>query len=332
MSELKVDWLFTGWVSVGDGGKMNRFAISLGGLAAAISLVCVMPFDWPPLNIVRFAAVPVFYAVIMVLVLLLSLRKALGAVLAATGALILVVGLWPVLCPLLDRPEPGVDRVRILFANMNYANPTPKKLFPTLKSEAPDLVVLVESSPQERAMFDEGAFPQYPYRFFYGETHLLSKYPFDNLGYEPIGHTSQGFLVETPNGTINLQVVHLSRPWPYASLKDGRNNAPGEVQQLIARLQNGSHGNMLMVGDFNATANSSLISQLRKGLKLRVLPTPVGTWPAKVVSPFAASFDNVLAGGNISLIRRRVGNDIGSDHRPVIVDVQLADEGRSPRK
>lgn len=79
------------------------------------------------------------------------------------------------------------------------------------------------------------------------------------------------------------------------------------------------------MGDFNMTPWSPKFRQLVADSHLRDTVRGFGlqpTWPAGAPQ-FWIPIDHVLVSPDILVVDRRVGPDLGSDHYPVIVDIQL---------
>jgi endonuclease/exonuclease/phosphatase (EEP) superfamily protein YafD len=99
-------------------------------------------------------------------------------------------------------------------------------------------------------------------------------------------------------------------------------------QQLAvaaSHTRGAADGRTLLVGDLNLTPWSPFFTQLKREGQLsdsglgRGL---VGTWQSKV--PFLGlMIDHVLTGPRVVPLNRRIGQDLNSDHWPVIVDFAL---------
>lgn len=271
------------------------------------------------MNLATFCAIPALYISAIFTIGTFAARQSRAGCLSGLAACVLILGAGRAAMPSLAQyTTPGVS---LLFANMFYGNQTPAKLLPFVAAERPDIIVVVESSPQERSILQANLSGRYRYQFFYGETHVMSRFPLVDKGYLPIGHTVQGFLVNTPQGPLDLEIVHFSRPWPYANTRDPRSNPPDQIKLFLNHLKGRDTASTVVVGDFNATPNSRLMRQLEKGANLRVLGAPVGTWPANFPGYLRLNFDNALFGKSLGVTRRRVGPNTGSDHRPILIDV-----------
>ena len=99
----------------------------------------------------------------------------------------------------------------------------------------------------------------------------------------------------------------------------------GQLQELW-EFASGSGGPTLLIGDLNATPWSAGMRILTRDDKLR-LPSPgfqwSPTWLAR--SPLAIPIDHALATAPLVVLSRKVGPDVGSDHRPIVVEIGLAE-------
>lgn len=83
--------------------------------------------------------------------------------------------------------------------------------------------------------------------------------------------------------------------------------------------------NLIITGDLNTSQWSPYFQKLLKQAHLRDSQKGFGVQPSwRVHDPrIAIPIDHVLVSPNFRVINRQIGPDIGSDHRPVIVDLTL---------
>lgn len=82
---------------------------------------------------------------------------------------------------------------------------------------------------------------------------------------------------------------------------------------------------LILLGDLNATPWSFYFKQLLKETGLQDSTKGWGvqpTWPT-ILLPFLIPIDHFLHSSDIHILKRQIGNNIGSDHYPVIVDFKL---------
>ena len=82
-------------------------------------------------------------------------------------------------------------------------------------------------------------------------------------------------------------------------------------------------GPTVVVGDLNLTPWSRRLRRLREAAGLRDSRGAFAyhaSWPS-ALGPLGIPIDHVLVSADVAVVERRVGPDVGSDHRGVIVDV-----------
>lgn len=148
-----------------------------------------------------------------------------------------------------------------------------------------------------------------------------SKLPIENLRIEYIGKSSVPSIrgkVLDDNISLELIGTHPVPPVSY-SYVSSRNSQLQELGRIVKDL----NGAVVLVGDLNTTSWSphfkdliahSMLSDSRRGFGIQA------TWPEGVFL-LRVPLDHVLVSKDIAIKNRRVGNSIGSDHRPVIVDL-----------
>jgi endonuclease/exonuclease/phosphatase (EEP) superfamily protein YafD len=89
----------------------------------------------------------------------------------------------------------------------------------------------------------------------------------------------------------------------------------GQLADLVRRLP----GPRVVMGDFNATPSSRMLTSFEQRSGLRRLDGWLPTWPARLQIPQLA-IDHVFASEEVkSLEQVRIGDNAGSDHFPLVV-------------
>ena len=89
---------------------------------------------------------------------------------------------------------------------------------------------------------------------------------------------------------------------------------------------------MIVAGDFNATPWSPHFRDLLATTGLRDAGSGRGwlpTWPTWL-GPAGIPIDHVLVKGPVTVAGLSLGPDVGSDYRPLVADLRVAEEG-TPR-
>ena len=252
-----------------------------------------------------------------------------------------VVPLFPHLMFHLREPEPVAASgpgLRLMSLNMHGSDTDPDQLLALVAAERPDVILLTEVAgdiDQRMAPLSDA----YPYRIptrnkGLHEVALYSRWPIAAIETNRSAHAEMPVVSADlcpPAGTRGscLRLVGLHGMAPF-----GRGAALRDRQlDLAARAATAQPGAAVIVGDFNLTPWSPTfarlidVARLQDTSRLRGLqPTwrPAGL-PAGLAPLFALSIDHALVSEGVVAQASRVGPDIGSDHRPIIVDLRLPD-------
>ena len=123
---------------------------------------------------------------------------------------------------------------------------------------------------------------------------------------------------ETP---LEIFGVHLSRPLTRAGSVRQANQLAG-----LPKLFQDKSLAQIVVGDFNATPwNPGFFDFLsRAGLSESRLGCGVqASWPSGLPAALRIPIDHCLVSNNIHVVGHEVGPSVGSDHLPVIVDLEV---------
>ncbi|MDH5316675.1 MAG: endonuclease/exonuclease/phosphatase family protein [Gemmatimonadota bacterium] len=167
---------------------------------------------------------------------------------------------------------------------------------------------------------------------------LASRWPVDSVRVmEEVRTRDQGgtgavvfYSVQHPTGAFGLANVHLETP--------GKGLAPlrygGETGQLVRNVMLrdvgsrragrwiiGQHFEPLIAGDFNQTVESAIYRAYWDGCPNAFSRVGRGFGWTRVLNRFSARIDHVITCGSWTATWAEVGPDLGSDHRPLVVDL-----------
>ena len=167
---------------------------------------------------------------------------------------------------------------------------------------------------------------------------LASRWPVDSARVmEEVRTRDQGgtgavvyYSIQHPAGGFGLANVHLETP--------GKGLEPlrygGETSRLVRNVMLrdvgsrragrwiiGQHFEPLIAGDFNLTVESAIYRSYWDGCPNAFSRAGRGFGWTRVLKRFAARIDHVITCGTWTATWAEVGPDLGSDHRPLVVDL-----------
>lgn len=246
--------------------------------------------------------------------------------------LVVAVQVVPWYIPQSDRPLTAGTEIEIFLANVNAKNTHYDRLLAQVRQVQPDLAIIQEAEGewlvQLRSLGDI-----LPYAFTKVGTAVYSKQPLANADINFIG-TDRGLAfpqgLNAGDRALSLVTIHPLPPILPAWFQQ-RNQQLDLTGTYIQSLSEP----IILAGDFNSSMWSPYYRRLvdRTGLKnvrrgFGILPS----WPTAGTYSFLPSFgsllfstaiDHVLVSPEIRVLSVRTRGNNGSDHRPVIVKLQI---------
>ena len=226
--------------------------------------------------------------------------------------------------------------------NLNFKNQRIEEVKTFLKENSIDVVTLQEVTAEHKKALEEmqyeglsvefstdypyvfkkkGAYPYQQYCNFQavGGVAILSKYPINkenSICMEGEGLLSSQILVnEKP---LNVVSIHLYWPFPYGQTKQVKS-----INQVFEHLSTP----LLIAGDFNAVSWSHTLNQIEKASHTKVINGMRWSIALKEQLPLFPSIklpiDHVLLSKDFDVDSIYVGEDLGSDHFPVISELRF---------
>ena len=257
-------------------------------------------------------------------VLLLLLRRRAAAVVALLGMLVGVI-------PLLEAKSPQVSAssraevLRVVSFNIWFRNHDYARVAAYLQSVDPDVIVLQEAH-GEAAGRMHALLPSHPYMHARGEWHgavIFSKWPITAAASQtlaPRGASAARATIAWRDQSITVIGAHLH--WPM-----GGGAARLRNQELagLAALSRATNGPLLVVGDFNLTSWSPHFANLLVNSGLHDCAQDEmfsASWPSQTIW-LGIRIDHCLASRRWRALDARIGPHLGSDHRPLIIELAL---------
>ncbi|ESQ87661.1 hypothetical protein ABAC460_18470 [Asticcacaulis sp. AC460] len=299
---------------------LKAAALAVAAAMVAVALICLANPHRPLFYLIDIFSVPILTAFVLVATALALLRQKWGGGAAALACVMMVLSVWPQAFPKQAAPDKDAAPVRLIFANLLIRNTEPEKLLPWVEKQNPDVVALIEANPAAREKLIKGLKAGRPNIAARYDMVVVSRYPLKRPSPRPAGFALMTVEVAAPGRPFTLAVTHLTRPWPFSDPEDQRR----QFSRLARSLNDMADDDLVLVGDFNTPPCASGMGDFMRETGLHAAPVWRGTWPSFLPSLLRVGIDNVLASPDRVLSRRQVGGFTGSDHRPVVVDIQPA--------
>lgn len=247
--------------------------------------------------------------------------------LALTGFLLTLIAAalnWISIRPFFQSPPPATihptTELRLLSFNLLHRNENHDEVIEFILEERPHVVALQEAvrkwTPALEALESE-----YPIRLSYPKQGLeiFSRVPVARHELQTIGKIRGHIHLELEGG-LHLYAGH-AYPWR-AYGEEGfqlRNNQLERIAELDGR------GKVVVIGDLNVSIWSRTYREMLKQSGLH--DSRLGFGPLPTQAPFGSfcilgiPIDHCLVGEEIDVLDSRTGPALGSDHRPLIVDI-----------
>ncbi len=263
---------------------------------------------------------------LLLLLLWLGRQSKIGLVLCAFCLVINMSEIVPWYLPVWENtPSITGQNLRVVASNVLRSNKNYSKVISWVRQEQPDIAVFLEIHNDWSVELDQlkDILPyslSYPQDGYYGVA-IYSKLPLEDGLYQEFGVT--GIVSIVANVTVAGKKVTVIGTHPAAPLNEKylqwRNIQLGEMSRYVSQLKNPS----IVIGDLNTTMWSPYYKDFIAATGMRNASKGFGiqpTWYRK--SPiFSIPLDHCLVSPEIQVLNSRVGENVGSDHLPIIVDL-----------
>jgi vancomycin resistance protein VanJ len=320
---------------------IEGFAILWGlGIAVIALLLHTVADDWWLATVLLFLgrwpwivpAMPLF-----VLAALLKQKRAAMITLAVTVLCLFgVMGFVTGVGRFVGRSDPA-SRMRVISYNVNGDGPQPMQLVSLIVDWNPDVLAVQEcgdaTREQLRAMPD--------YHSDVGRTCLISRYPIvaiDSLQRENFAAAggaawAKRYRLSGPSGEFTFTNLHLDTPRKaFEALMSGRSGAADTIEyktdvrdlesKLARLLVDRGRGPRLVAGDFNMPTESAIFRRHWSSFTDGFERAGFGFGHSRLAGWIRLRIDHVLADDAWVVKSARVLPDYGSDHLPVMVEVE----------
>ena len=300
-------------------------------VGAGLTLLGLLARRWPALDIVNNGLLFITAGAILLLgfaALARDWRLVLPAAILAAVNVMLVIAALPGAAA---QAAPDSARfLRVATFNLWRGNDHMAKVTKFLAETDADVVVLQEATKPDLALLHQALQSRYPFSIGDWGIVIFSKHPIlaegrvDRPGYPPwISLMIRWARIEVNGTPLELAGVHLARPF-YPELQQQ------DIAALIAFAQSRTLP-LVMAGDFNMSPWTEKLGRFERSSDLKRYNTFHLTWPmARGNVPLLplVAIDNVFASPRFAAIATKPGPRLGSDHRPIVVDIALAETVR----
>ena len=214
--------------------------------------------------------------------------------------------------------------IKLMIFNISYNNPTEnfENIKSLILSEKIDILQFQEVSPQmnEKIRSLKSIFPystglDKPLDLF--DSLILSKYPLLN------NEIGQHRLVQT-NFILNEKKISILGMHLFPGGTQVNLNYALQQTNYLKEAVNNINTNLILLGDLNMTSSSKRFTNFLKDTNLYTYSSfknITSTWPTFLPNYLGIQIDHVLFSKNFRLISKKIANNFGSDHRPLIVEL-----------
>jgi endonuclease/exonuclease/phosphatase (EEP) superfamily protein YafD len=309
--------------------------VGVVGTALALILGELGRYDWQLELLSHFT---VQYAIALAVACAYFLARGRGLWFVIATLAVLMPG-WRLAAyiPMWDAPThatSGTHHLRVMTINVHASNTRYDDVRAEIERLDPDIVFLPENTDRWAA----GLAPlraRYPYVIDGKSASVFSLFLFSRLPLfdasiirlpQPDGFpaiVARACSEGADNDMACVRLIGIHPPPPItAELAADRNAALDAVPALIAGPD---AERTILFGDFNCTPWSPVFRDLVTATGLRSTATGIGlspTWYSRWL-PFGLTIDHILVGAAIKSQGHDVGDDVGSDHFPVVADLMF---------
>ena len=245
----------------------------------------------------------------------------------------------------LDDKSQNYNKIRLMTFNTGFVNDF-KSIRELILLEKPEVIQFQEVSSQMQNKL-KSLKSLFPYNtgldkpLEYLSSIVLSKYPLKDIKVVD-NYTVLTKIILDETELTNIG-IHLSAPLnkPLLNLysdfyfKYSAATKPQPLPQLsldfaikqidyLKNLIDNTNQNLILMGDLNMTTTSKRFTNFLKNTNLYTYASykhPTFTWPAFMPGYLGIQIDHVLFSENFKVIRKKITDHFGSDHRALIVDL-----------
>lgn len=230
----------------------------------------------------------------------------------------------------------GASLLKVVVYNRHHSLTEHQAMVDFIQAEDPDIFFILEANESHAQTLKTALADAYPHRILFPKAHAFgmvaaSKHKF-KLKWIPKSHLVQGldavpnFIMRAniqPEGSatpVSFYALHAPPPMLPVFFRQ-RNAELAHVAALIDQQNEKPTDNVILLGDWNITPYSPFFEQLLTDTRMKnqtTTPYFLPTWPAELPSLLQIPIDHILHRGGLTLIEKRRGPSLGSDHHAIV--------------
>ena len=306
---------------------VRGLVMACGSIAAASTVLGFLGGLWWLLDLLSHFRVQYFLGLAVVSLLLMFLKRRKASLCFAAFAVVNLCTIVPLYLGGEHQPTDSAKVFRAMLMNVNTRHGDPVRVAEAIRQYDPDILVLAEVDVAWLAGLRDATkhykhYTSHPRDDNFGIA-LYSRLPVSRCQTVYIGDAQVPSViaeVDTDSGPYTVIGTH---PLPAVSAEYSRLRND-QLAKLAATVR-GATSPVILLGDLNMSPWSYYFGRFLTQSGLRDSSRGRGvqpTWPT--FSPvFLIPIDHCLHSGEIKVVNREVGPRVGSDHYPLIVDLEL---------
>lgn len=233
-----------------------------------------------------------------------------------------------------EAPE-GARLLKVIVYNRHHSLTEHQAMADFIQAEDPDIFFILEANETHAQTLRAAMRDAYPHQILFPKAHAFgmaaaSKHKF-TLKWVPKSHLVEGldeinnFILLAkiqPEGAKPVKFYALHAPPPtLPSLFRQRNAELAHAAALINQQNRKPTDNVILLGDWNITPYSPFFEKLLKDTGLKNQTTTryfLPSWPARLPALLQIPIDHILHRGGLTLIEKRRGPSLSSDHQAIV--------------
>lgn len=228
------------------------------------------------------------------------------------------------------RAQPGHGpSLKVMTVNVLYPVENDAQIIAQIAAEQPD-VVLIQELTRARAGLLEKLRATYPWQVdcsqgWRCDVAIVSRHPWDAAEADPVGPTGTKLAwARFGPQWANLMVASLHLKWPLISNQSAQ---LASAREFLAR----HNGPVIVAGDLNAAPWSAAVQSFTRAARLTSAGGFMPTWPRRTTGQGQLctlcvpqlQIDHILVSHHIGVVDVHRGQDVGSDHLPLLAVLRL---------